>query len=180
MVLVSKRSSITPPAYIISPSAIRDSTNAEGLFTAHKLNLTQLHFGTRQCSQRTNSLSTDRPSFAAANQVVTLNASCKWVDWVQLSWCAVNKRLSEVAVVTPLTVGVLLSHPGHQRRRRSQVQHLTHNIPTPSLTALRCHCISSPVVVGRLRARYTHNTKRYDTRCYFKVHSKLTPHRTKN
>ena len=41
---------------------------SEGSFTAHELNCS-FHLGSR--SQRTNSLSTNRPSFAAANLVVT-------------------------------------------------------------------------------------------------------------
>jgi len=55
---------------------------------AHELNWTELQFGTRvsqrECSQRTNWHGTSRPSFAAANQVVKLQASCIWVDLLQV------------------------------------------------------------------------------------------------
>jgi len=53
---------------------------------------TETHVFQRECSQRTNWPSTDRPSFAAANQVVTLTrvtnervASCNCVNLLQVS-----------------------------------------------------------------------------------------------
>jgi len=68
----------------------------------HKLNWTELQFWTLafqwECSQRTNWPSTNRPSFAAANQVTTLScmrpvtgSTCCSSVW----WWAVNKPLND-------------------------------------------------------------------------------------
>jgi len=55
---------------------------SKGLFTPHELNGTELLFWTRvfrrECSQRTDSLSTNRPSFAASLSSCDADARYQW------------------------------------------------------------------------------------------------------
>jgi len=84
------------------------SAISSGLFAAHELNWTELEFANWSSEHvRSNGstkwLSTNRPSFVAANQVATLTRvtnkrvlSCNWVDLlqvslVQFSLCTVDK-----------------------------------------------------------------------------------------